>query len=63
MTDQRNSFVVRRDAQREWYWVFYGANGEALARSSESYKRRGDCKHSILLVQGSRGVAIVEAES
>lgn len=43
----------QKDNRGEWYWVYYASNGEAIARSSESYKRRADCEHSIDLVKGS----------
>lgn len=42
-----------KDAKGEWYWVYYAKNGEAISRSSESYINRGDCTHSIHLMQKS----------
>jgi len=43
----------RKDNSGGWYWVYYASNGEAIARSSESYVKRSDCEHSISLVKNS----------
>ena len=43
----------KKDGKGEWYWIYYAKNKEEIARSSESYKRRDDCTHSITLVKGS----------
>ncbi len=43
----------RKDNSGQWYWIYYAGNGEAIARSSESYVRKADCDHSIRLVKGS----------
>lgn len=43
----------RKDNGGYWYWIFYAANREAIARSSESYVNRSDCSHSIALMKGS----------
>ncbi|MGJ7575725.1 YegP family protein [Variovorax sp. RB2P76] len=43
----------KKDQSGGWYWIYYAANGEPIARSSESYVRRVDCEHSISLVKGS----------
>lgn len=48
-------YKQRKDASKHWYWIYYGKNGEAIARSSESYVNRSDCTHSITLVKGSNG--------
>ena len=47
-------FVKSKDNRSQWYWVFYANNGEAIARSSESYVREGDC---------DRGIEIVKTQS
>jgi uncharacterized protein YegP (UPF0339 family) len=44
-------FRVKKDNSGFYYWIFYGANGEAIARSSESYVAKRDCLHSIALVK------------
>lgn len=46
-------YIQRKDNGGYWYWIYYARNGEAIARSSESYVNRSDCKHSISLVKGS----------
>lgn len=43
----------KKDSRGQWYWIYYAKNGEEIARSSESYISRTDCKHSIELVQNS----------
>lgn len=43
----------KKDNQGQWYWIYYAKNGEAIARSSESYIARADCSHSISLLKGS----------
>lgn len=48
-------YQERKDAKGQWYWIYYARNGEAIARSSESYVRRADCEHSIDLVKASSG--------
>ncbi len=44
-------FEVRKDAKSEWYWTFQAENGETIARSSEGYRNRADCLHSIRIVK------------
>ncbi len=44
-------FKKSRNNRSEWYWIFYAANGEEIARSSEGYNREQDCDHSIQLVK------------
>jgi uncharacterized protein YegP (UPF0339 family) len=44
----------KKDAQGQWYWIYYATNGEEIARSSESYVNRSDCTHGIRLVQNSK---------
>lgn len=51
MANQTSRFRVKRDAGGGFYWVFYGANNEEIARSSESYVRKADCVHGIALVK------------
>ena len=46
-------YIERKDNRGEWYWIYYARNGEAIARSSESYINRRDCEHSIDLVKAS----------
>jgi uncharacterized protein YegP (UPF0339 family) len=44
----------RKDGRGHWYWIYYARNGEAIARSSESYVNRSDCLHSIGLLKNSK---------
>ena len=46
-------YIERKDQRSHWYWIYYARNGEAIARSSESYVNHSDCTHSIGLVQSS----------
>jgi uncharacterized protein YegP (UPF0339 family) len=48
----------KKDAGGYWYWIYYAVNGKAIARSSESYVARSDCRHSIDLMMGSNGDAV-----
>ena len=43
----------KKDNSGQWYWIYYAANREPIARSSESYVNRADCAHSISLVKAS----------
>lgn len=43
----------RKDNSGYWYWIYYASNGEAIARSSESYVNHSDCTYSISLLKGS----------
>ena len=38
----------------EWRWTYHASNGEEIAVSSESYKRRADADRSIEIMKGSR---------
>lgn len=48
----------KKDQSGGWYWIYYASNGEEIARSSESYVSRSDCKHSIALVQDSANASL-----
>jgi len=43
----------KKDGKGQWYWIYYASNGEALARSSESYIKKSDCEHSVQLLKQS----------
>lgn len=43
----------KKDNSGGWYWIYYARNGEAIARSSESYVKRSDCEHSMGLMKAS----------
>ncbi|TBG20630.1 DUF1508 domain-containing protein [Rhizobium johnstonii] len=43
----------KKDNRGQWYWIYYAKNKEEIARSSESYVNRSDCRRGITLMQGS----------
>ena len=51
-------YIIDTDNKKQWCWVFYAANGEPIARSSESYVNLADCKLSIELIKGSSSVPV-----
>jgi uncharacterized protein YegP (UPF0339 family) len=55
-------FELYKDHNKEFRWRLRAANGEVIAVSSESYRRKEDCQHGIELVQGSSGAELVEKE-
>jgi uncharacterized protein YegP (UPF0339 family) len=42
-----------KDQSGGYYWIYYAKNGEALARSSESYVNKADCDHCVGLMRQS----------
>lgn len=46
-------YHMSKDARGEWRWIYYARNAEPIAKSSEGYRNRSDCEHSINLVKGS----------
>ena len=52
----------QKDSNGEWYWIYYAKNGKAIARSSESYKNRTDCAHSIELMKDSASDPVVDVD-
>ena len=53
-------YVIYKDIQFQWRWTFYASNGEAIAVSSEAYRNKSDCLHSINLVKASSGAPVYE---
>jgi uncharacterized protein YegP (UPF0339 family) len=47
------SYWVYRDTRNEYRWTYEAANGETIGVSSEGYKRKADCMHSIKLMKQS----------
>jgi uncharacterized protein YegP (UPF0339 family) len=41
------SFWLYKDSRNEWRWTYHGKNGEEIAASCESYKRRVDAERGI----------------
>lgn len=52
----------KKDASGHWYWIYYAANREPIARSSESYVNRSDCAHSIDLMKRSSNDPVFYSE-
>ncbi|WP_375338416.1 DUF1508 domain-containing protein [Variovorax paradoxus] len=55
-------YWMRKDVRGEWRWTYYARNAEPIAVSSESYKRREDCSHSISLLKASSTHAVFVSE-
>ncbi len=53
-------FELFRDAAGHWRWRLRAANGEVIADSAESYVRREDCEHGIVLVKGAAQASVVD---
>lgn len=47
------SYWLYKDRQGEWRWRYDAVNGETIAVSSESYKRRSDCERGIEIMKQS----------
>ena len=54
-------YQIYTDAAGEWRWRFRAANHETIAVSSEGYKYKNDCLHSISLVKASSDSPIYDA--
>jgi len=46
-------YWMKKDVSGGWYWIYYAGNGEEIARSSESYVAKSDCRHGIDLLRSS----------
>lgn len=55
-------YHMKKDTRGEWRWTYIARNGEPIAVSSEGYKSRGDCSHSISLLKGSSADAVYYTE-
>ena len=53
MANSTPRFRIKEDSSGGFYWIFYAANNEEIARSSESYVRKSNCVHSIALIKGN----------
>ncbi len=53
-------FEIYKDHKAEWRWRLRAQNGNVLADSGESYKRREDCEHGISLIKGSAAAPVVD---
>ena len=52
----------KKDNNKQWYWIYYASNGEAIARSSESYVNRSDCTRGVQIMQSSSNSPIFYTE-
>ncbi len=55
-------YWLKKDQSKQWYWVYYASNGEAISRSSESYHNCEDCRRGITLVQNSGNDKVYKTE-
>lgn len=55
-------YHMRKDSRGEWRWTYLARNAEPIAVSSEGYRNRSDCEHSINLVKGSSGDKVYYTE-
>lgn len=47
------SYWLYKDAKKEWRWRYDASNGQTIAVSSESYKKRSDCERGIQIMRES----------
>ncbi len=59
-TNNSGYYVLYRDNLNQWRWTFHAANNRVIAVASEGYINKADCVHSINLIAGSAGCAIIE---
>jgi uncharacterized protein YegP (UPF0339 family) len=57
------SFLMYRDARKEWRWRYEASNGRTIFESSESYVAKEDCRRGIALAQSSANVPVWETVS
>lgn len=62
MAETNPCYRQKKDKSGHWYWIYYGKNGEAISRSSESYVKKADCEHSIQIMKGSSSSPIYSDE-
>jgi uncharacterized protein YegP (UPF0339 family) len=46
-----SDFDMKKATNGEWYWVLNAANGQVICKSTDGYKNRQDCLHSIRIVK------------
>lgn len=57
-------FEVHKDTKDEWYWTFQATNGKTICKSTDGYKNRLDCLHSIRIVKDlSPGASVFDMSS
>lgn len=55
----KTAFEVYEDSRKGFRWRLKASNGNVVAGSSESYKRRADCESAIDLIKKAAGRATV----
>jgi uncharacterized protein YegP (UPF0339 family) len=55
-------YYMKKDNRGEWRWTYHAKNSEPISVSSEGYKNRADCRHSIELMKGSSGDTVFFTE-
>ncbi len=46
-------FWQKTDESGRWYWIYYAPDGNAVARSSETYVNRSDCTDAVEIVKNA----------
>ncbi len=54
-------YELYKDKKGEWRWTYIARNGLKIAMSSEGYKAKADCTHSIDLLKASKDVPVHDA--
>jgi len=57
---QTGKYIMKKDNSLQWYWIAKASNGYVLARSSESYVNKADCRHCITLMGNSGDWPVTE---
>ena len=57
------TFIVYKDAVRQWRWTLYAANNRKIANSGEGYHNKSDALAAINLVKGSHSAPVVERQA
>lgn len=50
---KRSKVIYYRDRNKDFRWRFLASNGKQICKSSEGYRRIGDCEQSFNLVRMS----------
>lgn len=57
-----NPLTIYKDSRKQWRWRVTAENGKIIGASSESYKRRKDCKENVDLLFDALHDAVVVGE-
>ena len=44
-------FLRYRDGEGRYYWLYFAANGEEVARSKQTYASAQECDHSVVMMK------------